>query len=76
MQTRFIHPNHGRIKSGWNESLFLFKGKLTDKAIAKYQAQGYYDQDLKDARAKLRKMRKARRDGNFDMVDGRMIYRP
>jgi hypothetical protein len=67
------------IRSGWNEARVLQRGTLTDRKITKYVESGWYSAELKEARKTLAQMRAAKRSkriGNFDQVDGRMIYRP
>jgi hypothetical protein len=74
-QTGFQVP----IRSSWNEARVLMRGPLTDKKISQYARRGYYSTDLKEARktlADMRAKRRAKRSGNFDLIDGRMIYRP
>lgn len=72
--------NETRIRSGWNEHHMARRAKLTDKKIKHYQDLGYYSADFKEARRELWEKKAARRaakrDGNFDLVEGRMIYRP
>jgi len=67
-----------RVRCGWNEAGFARGEKLTDKQVEKYEAAGYYSADLKAARRELadkRAKKRAERDGNFDAVDGRLVYR-
>lgn len=71
--------NQTRTRCGWNTATMSRKGKLTDKTIQKYQEQGFYSAEYKAARRELAEKRSKKRvvrDGNFDIVDGRMIYRP
>jgi hypothetical protein len=49
---------------------------LTDKKIGHYAKKGYYSPEYRQARKDLQAKKKARRTGNFDEIDGRMIYRP
>lgn len=55
-------------------------GPLTDKKIARYEAQGYYSEAYRTARRELwasRSARKSRREGNFLIYgDGRKIFSP
>jgi len=79
---RFDHE-HGDgfvpVRSAWRESLFMRRGKLTDKKIARYERLGFYSAEYRTARKALMD-RKARqrtaRVGNFDLVGDRMIYNP
>ncbi len=67
------------LRSSWNEARLLCRGPLTDKKIARYEKSGHYAPELKEARKTLANMRAKRRQkrlGNFDEIDGRMIYRP
>lgn len=71
-------PN-SHIRSGWNDSIFLFNGPLTDRRIEEYRKRGYYDPAFREARKEAwarKEARRTRRDGNFDLIDGRMVYRP
>lgn len=71
------------IRSGWNESLMILKGPLTDRKIGQYQRQGFYSQEFRQAR-RDRQAKKAekrnrglRREGSFLVgTDGRQIYSP
>jgi hypothetical protein len=75
------------IRSSWNESLMILKGPLTDRAIDRYKAQGWYSDEMRAAR-KERQAKKAeqrqraaarrgeKRGGNFIVREGRMIYSP
>jgi len=68
-----------RIRSAWSEGRLIGRGPLTDKKIAKYDKAGWFSAEFKEARKRLmvkKQSARARRDGNFDIVDGRMIYRP
>jgi len=73
----FRVPCH--IRSGWNVNALILRGRLTDKRISKYQKLGYYDPAFQQARRELwerRKAKRTRREGNFDNIDGRLIFRP
>lgn len=68
------------IRSGWNESLMILKGPLTDRKIGQYQKQGWYSQEMKEKRRERQEKKRARwqkREGNF-VVDktGSKIYSP
>jgi hypothetical protein len=68
-----------RIRSSWSEGRLVGRGPLTDKKIAKYAKAGWFSADFKEARRSLmlkKHAQRKRREGNFDIVDGRMIYRP
>lgn len=65
-----------RTRSAWNTSKMAVRKKLTDKQIDKYAASGHYSQELKDARKQIAASRKRKRDGNFNLEDGRLIYVP
>lgn len=62
------------IRSRWASSN-VPKGELTDKKINKYQKLGYYSPEYRQARKEFQAKKRAR-SGNFDLIDGRMIYRP
>ncbi len=74
------NPYHAKkVKPAWNENRLLRRGKLTDKAIKKYMQLGYYSAELREARKELQRKKQARRDkreGNFDVREGRMIFNP
>ena len=74
----FRAPN-GHIRSGWNTAALLRGKYLDDRAIAKYQRLGYYDPAFRAARKEMwerRAAKRTQRQGNFDIIDGRQIYRP
>ncbi len=71
------------IRSGWNESLMILKGRLTDRLIQRYQKMGFYSEEMRQARRdrqekkKARRMKAMQRDGNFLVGrDGERIYSP
>lgn len=72
------------IRSTWNESHLLMRGKLTDRKIEQYAKQGYYSDQFREARHELwmrkaakRTEKQARRDGNFLLYpDGSKVYSP
>jgi hypothetical protein len=71
------------IRSAWNESLMILKGPLTDRAIDRYQRQGWYSAEMKQARKERQEKKEARRaraqkrEGAFlVMNDGRKVYSP
>lgn len=71
--------NETRVPCAWNPARLSRRAKLTDKKIEQYQEQGYYSADFREARRQLwekKAAKRIKRDGNFDIVDGRMIYRP
>lgn len=72
--------NRPHIRTSWNSTRFLIRGKLTDKAIEKYREKGWYSQEFRDARRELmqkKQAKRAKRDGSFLITDeGRMIYSP
>jgi len=52
---------------------------LTDRKIAKYEAQGYYSAAVRQARRERREAAqkaRAKRVGSFLEVEGRLIYSP
>jgi hypothetical protein len=71
------------IRSGWNESLMILKGPLTDRAIARYQKLGWYSEEMRAARRKRQDEKAAKRKarmkrvGNF-LIDalGNQVYSP
>lgn len=70
--------NQSRTRSGWNTDQMSIKGELTDRAIKRYSEAGYYSDELKKARElyQAKKRGNRRREGNFDIVEGRLVYRP
>ena len=67
------------IRPSWNVAALLRGKKLTDKRIRHYRELGYYDPAFQQARREFWEKKQARRtmrDGNFDKVDGRLIFRP
>ena len=72
-------PSDTPIRSGWNVAAFLRGKPLTDKRIAFYHQHGYYSPAFQAARREFwasQAARRAAREGNFDKVDGRLIFRP
>lgn len=72
---------HPPVRSAWKESMFVMRGRLTDRAIERYERQGYYSPEARQARADYRKakadMKRKKKDGNFLVGDdGRLIYSP
>lgn len=68
-----------RLRSGWNPSAMLIRGKLTDKQIDRYIKAGYYSSDYRKARKEYwkKKAERRRRFGNFEQAeDGRLVYNP
>lgn len=69
----------GHVRSGWNDSLFLFLGPLTDKKIAEYERKGHYSNAYRTARREVwakRQQAREKREGGFVRRDGRLIYSP
>ena len=68
------------LRSSWNTTAMLIRGPLTDRKIKKYEAQGWYSAEFKQARkAKMENKRiktHLRRVSNFFEHDGRLIYSP
>lgn len=80
-ETFFDDHWRGRIRPSWLETRLIVRKPLTDAQIAKYQRQGYYSTAFREARRermrrKLATRLKYGRDGNFVLVDGRMVYSP
>lgn len=90
-QPRALHttPDHPTIPSNLppglcpirtaSFSLALRTHVLTDRDIARYQAQGYYTAEFREARRQLWEKRHSRRrepPSNFVSHDGRLIYCP
>lgn len=67
-----------RIRPSWNEARLSGRGPLTDKQIEKYQKLGWFTEEFRRQRLLLAEKRKGRkpREGNFDIVEGRLVYRP
>jgi hypothetical protein len=69
------------IRSAWNESMFILKGPLTDRAISRYQKRGVYSQEMRAKRREIQERKWAKkgyiREGQF-LVDknGNKIYSP
>jgi hypothetical protein len=80
-ETRWIHPNHRKVKSCGAFDNVVGK-PLTDKVIKKYQDLGWYSADQKNARRERaekrtkEQLRRTNKSGNFHLVDGRLIYSP
>lgn len=77
----FFEPS--RFPSAWNPTRLILRGRLTDEKIEKYQKAGYYSPQYRRARFEnatnkhqRREQARVKRSGNFDEIDGRMIYRP
>ena len=82
------HPDWKRearseLRPGYREYLLMRRGKLTDKQITKYQALGWYSDAFREARRERVAKKTARsqaylakREGNFTLTNGRMIYNP
>lgn len=71
--------NKARTRCGWNESMLTRGRKLTDRQISKWRKAGYYDAEFSAARRELwakRAQKRVKREGNFEMVGDRVIYRP
>ena len=66
----------GHVRSGWNVTAMLIRGRLTDKKIAAYERRGWYSAEYRSARRELMEKKKVRREGNFSLREGRMIYSP
>lgn len=64
------------IRSGWNTTAMLVRGRLTDKKIAQYAKRGWYSSEYRAARRERMKSKHSKRVGAFLVVDGRMIYSP
>ena len=63
------------LRSSWKPEKLLARGPLTDKQIDRYAKVGWYSAEFKKARLEIMKA-KERRDGNFLLQDGRMIFSP
>ncbi len=71
--------SHARFGNGWNEQRLVVKGELTDKKMAKYEAQGFYSEAFRPARREIWQNKQAKqlaREGNFNSLDGRLVYCP
>lgn len=66
-----------RLRSTWRETITC--GELTDRKIDTYIQQGFYSDEFRAKRrevaAKKAALRK-KRQGNFEVRDGRLIYSP
>lgn len=60
-----------RVRSGWNAQAMAGRGTLTDTKIFKYEQAGYYSAEYKAARKALMD----KKNPNFEIRDGRLIYR-
>ena len=68
-----------RIRSAWNGSMLTRGKRLTDSVITKRAKQGWYSEELKTLRRERwqkRIAKAAKREGNFELREGRMIYKP
>lgn len=76
----FEFDSRPSIRSAWSQTRLLVRGKLTDRKIEKYMAEGWYSQEVKDMRRERqarRNAKKMKRDGSFLIAaDGRKIYSP
>lgn len=67
------------IRSAWMELVLMRRGKLTNRKIAQYERKGFYSPEYRLARKELMERKKKKRldrTGNFDLVEGRLIYNP
>lgn len=66
------------IRSSWNAERLAQRGYLTDKIIERRIKEGWYSDEFRKARREMMAAAAAakRRKGNFEEVDGRLIYRP
>lgn len=70
------------VRSSWNPTKLLMRGKLTDKQIDAYAKAGWYSPAFREARREAwqrqqaKRIDRAKRSGNFLVVDGRMIFSP
>lgn len=79
MSRNFEFDFRPRIRSGWNISMLVRRGYLTDKKIAEYEKAGWYSAAFRDARRELMQKKAAKRmkrEGNFLNDGGRLIYSP
>lgn len=86
-QANLIHDmQHGdpieyqlqRVPCSFKEQKLILRGPLTDRKIKSYAKQGYFTQEFNDQRKEYwaKKRGQRRREGNFDIVEGRLVYRP
>lgn len=70
--------NLTKVSPGWKEARVLVRGALTDRQIEKYAEMGYFTEEFKELRRKLQAKKRGQRsrEGNFDIVEGRLVYRP
>lgn len=69
----------GHIRPSWNVTRMILRKRLTDRKIAQYEREGYYSPEIKAARRELwakRAAKRAQRDGNFIVSEGRPIFSP
>jgi hypothetical protein len=66
-----------RTRSAWPQMIL---GKpLSDKKISAYEKRGFYSAAFQQARREFwqkRNKKQLTRSGNYDILDGRLIYRP
>jgi hypothetical protein len=79
MNAQGYSPSDTPIRSGWNVAALPRGNPLTDARIARYRKLGYYSAAFQSARREFwtnQAARRTAREGNFDKVDGRLIFRP
>lgn len=68
--------NESRTRCGWNTAQMGCRTLLTDRQIVKYAKAGYYSAEFREARKKFNEKKQRKRQGNFTMEGGRLIYSP
>jgi hypothetical protein len=69
----------GRLPSTWRSAGLVRRGLLTDRKISQYIKAGWYSAEFRKARKDFtarRNSARLKRQGNFDIIEGRLIYRP
>ena len=67
------------LRSSWNATRMLIRGRLTDKKIEQYRKQGWYSEAFREARREFMAKKSAgkiNRTGSFVVSGDRMIYNP
>jgi len=67
------------MRTSWNETRLLMRGPLTDRKITQYAKAGYYSDAFREARREMwqrKAAKQARREGNFLVSEGRLIFSP
>lgn len=76
MNEPFDFDYRPHLRSSWNQARLVVGKKLTDRKIRQYEQRGYYSNEFRQARREAWERKQSKREGNFTLRDGRMIYSP